>query len=297
MKFVSPWIHTTNLCNEKCKYCFVKQNGEIMQKPIYDALEKLLIGLETEKIHLRFAGGEPLLVFNFWKDFAIRMSKNPKVTIEVLTNFYLVPDDFWEFCKLENVNISISLDNGTRAKKLNRNIIDRISKLSNPWIMTTLTKDNIQNIEELAAFIGSNNYGWSITTDYFGKSTIGWDAVSEKIISIFEILKKLNYDFTKISFNNCSMNPNFSGCRAGKEMFAVNCNGDIYQCQTVISVNKKLGDVFSGYSPIEKKKKVECNSCIIGDICNGWCPLHYKITKNSCVPMEIFSYLNLKENI
>jgi uncharacterized protein len=295
MKFISPWIQTTNLCNEKCKYCFIKQNKEIMQKPVYNALEKLLVGLEVERIHLRLAGGEPLLVFNYWKDFAIRMSENPKVTIEVLTNFYSVPDDFWEFSNLKNVNISVSIDNGLHTKKLTKEIINKLSRLNNPWVMTILTEDNIQNIEELALFIGKNNYGWSIATDYYGKVIADWNLITEKIFSIFEILKKLNYDFTRISFNNCSMNPNSSGCRAGKEMFAVNYDGNIYQCQTVVGIGKKLGDVFSGYLPMEIKNKSECSSCVIENICNGWCPLHYKVSQGSCLPIKVFSYLLLKE--
>lgn len=295
MNFISSWIQTTNICNEKCKYCFVKQNTDVMQDSTYRVLEGFLLNLKTDKIHLRFAGGEPLLVFNFWEEFAIRMLERKNVTVEVLTNLYFVPDNFWNFANLDNVNISISIDNNPQRKKLNESIINKLSRIKNPWIMTTLTDENMLGIEELAYFIGINKYGWSITTDYFGEINTNPIKISEKIISVVEILRKTGYDFTRISFNNCSMNSNFSGCRAGKEMIAVDCNGDIYQCQTVIGIDKKLGDIFSGYSTVETKKKLGCSSCIIEDICKGWCPLHYKFSKNSCVPMEIFSYLILKE--
>ena len=297
MDFISPWIQTTNLCNESCEYCFVKQNTTIMQTPVYMALEKLLIDSGADKIHLRFAGGEPLMVLKYWKDFAIRMLRNPIVSIEILTNLYQVPDDFWEIAFMDNVNISVSIDNGVRTKMLTRRVIDMLSKMTNPWIMTTLTDTNMAGIEELAEFIGETKYGWSITTDYFNKNRPNPVKVTERVMSLLSILRKHGYDTTRISFNNCSMNPNFSGCRAGREMFAVDCNGDIYQCQTVIGIDKKLGSVFSGYSPIDIVNKPGCTQCPIDYICKGWCPLHYKISQNSCVPMQVFSYLVIKENI
>jgi radical SAM protein with 4Fe4S-binding SPASM domain len=293
MKFISPWVHTTDKCNLKCHYCYVRGNA-VMTEEIYTALEELLLNAPTKNRHLRFAGGEPTLVFNRWEGFARRMLKHEGTTVEVLTNLISVPEKFWEFAELPRVNVSVSIDNGKTVKVLDKTIIKKLKRLRNPWIMTTVTTENINNLEVLAAYIGENNYGWCITTDYFEETTLSWTVLSEKIIDIIEILKEFKYDFSKISFNNFSVKNNFTGCRAGNEMFAVMPNGKIYACQTLAG-KTAIGDVWSGYERKEIHQKTSCKSCSISQICSGWCPLYFKTPNPICNAIKLFAYEIMKE--
>ncbi len=293
MDFISPWIHTTEKCNLKCHYCYVR-GKEVMSPKIYEALYALLLEAPTNNRHLRFAGGEPMLTFDIWESFARSMLKHEGTTVEVLTNFYIVPRDFWKFAELENVSVSVSIDNGKKVKRLNKNIAEKISRLRNPWIMTTVTKENIERLDLMAAFIGMNNYGWAITTDYFEKTMPAWEDLAVEMLNIVEILKELNYDFTRISFNNFSIKSGFSGCCAGNEMFAVACNGNIHKCQTLIG-KPKIGDVFSGYKHSNPCVKKECKVCSIYGLCKGWCPLYYKTPNPVCNVIKLFAEKILKE--
>jgi radical SAM protein with 4Fe4S-binding SPASM domain len=294
MEFISPWIHTTDKCNLKCHYCYVKGNN-VMGEEVYEALGKFLLNSPAKKRHLRFAGGEPLLVFDKWENFARKMLDNEGTSVEVLTNFISVPENFWKFSELSFVNVSVSVDNGKSIKVLDKSIANKIQRLKNPWILTTVTQENVDNLNVLAAFIGKNNYGWCITTDYFEKTMPHWAVLYQRMLEVIKILKEFDYDFARISFNNCSMNKNFSGCRAGDEMFAVAPDGKIYACQTLIGKNS-IGDVWKGYERKKIEKRNNCNSCEISEICSGWCPLYFKPENNPvCDVIKMFSAKIMKE--
>jgi len=288
MKVISPWIHTTELCNLRCKYCYVRGNA-IMQKPVYSAMKSFLLNEQFEHIHLRFAGGEPLLVFKEWEEFAKQMLIDERVSVEILTNFREVPSEFWSFSEHNKVNVSVSID-GSGDKPLNREISNKLKRLKDPWILTTVTPDNINHLDLLAAFIGKNNYGWALTTDYFQKQQVPEDELLIKLIELLNTLKEFNYDFNKLTFNNCTIKHNFSGCKAGTEMIAIDCDGNIYQCQTLIgNKNKIIGNVFKGFkqTPIVK---FGCQNCDIHKlICYGWCPLYHRANNFLCEIMKIFS--------
>lgn len=294
MDFISPWIHTTEKCNLKCHYCYVRGKATMSPK-IYEALYKLLLEAPTDKIHVRLAGGEPLLTFDIWEPFARSMLKHKGVAVELLTNLYSVPDAFWKFAELENVNVSVSIDNGREVKILDKNIVEKTNRLRNPWIMTTVTKENIERLDVMASFIGMNNYGWAITTDYFEATMPDWEDLAEELLHVVEILKEFNYDFTRISFNNFSVKAGFSGCRAGDEMFAVGCNGSIYKCQTLIGKPMRIGDVFDGYKRTDVPVKAECKQCSIHGLCKGWCPLYYKTPNPVCNVIKLFANEVIKE--
>ena len=295
MDFISPWIHTTEKCNMKCHYCYVKGNRTI-KKETYQQIEKFLMSVDTDKRHLRFAGGEPLLVFDLWRGFAESMLRKKGTWVEVLTNLYDVPVGFFKFAEKDNVNVSVSIDSGKIDKKLNKDISEKLKKLKNPWIMTVVTKENINELDLLAAFVGMNKYGWAISTDYFDNSEPWIEKLHEKLMKSMLLLKEFNYNFSHISFNNCSINSGFSGCRAGNEMITIDCDGDIYRCQTQIGNKSKIiGNIHSGYKKIEKKSSPHCKKCSANLYCNGWCPLYHKPSSSICDVIKIFELFILKE--
>lgn len=103
-----------------------------------------------------------------------------------------------------------------------------------------------------------------------------------------------NYDFSRISFNNFSVKDNFSGCRAGNEMFAVAPDGKIYMCQTLIG-KEPIGDAWNGCKRRNIKERAVCKACVLSEICMGWCPLYFKPPNSTCNVMKIFANTIMKE--
>lgn len=292
MEWLSPWIHTTDKCNMACSYCFV-QGNRVMEQPVYDALEKMLLTSGAKRYNLRFAGGEPLLVFDKWKNFAERMLAYPQTHIEVLTNLYYIPDGFVSFAERDRVNLSVSLDAGSKYKMLYDGVLERLSRVQKQhWIMTTLTEDNINDLTELADMIGSRKYGWSISTDYFWA---GKPAVNDLIVALIKairILQHHSHDFRNFTFNNAGIG-SYTGCCAGDLMFSVDCNGDISPCQT-LNQKVRIGSVFTGYSHTERCTHKICENCSAKGFCSGWCPLYHKPGSELCKAIKFVVYEVLK---
>lgn len=294
MNWLSPWIHTTDKCNMACDYCYVTGNN-VMEKPVYDALESMLLNSGAGKIQLRMAGGEPLLVFDRWRGFVERMINNRSTHVEILTNLTLIPDGFAQLAEREHVNISVSIDAGSRYKKLDQFIIDRMSKIQNPyWIMTTITEDNIDNLLELADFVGNSGYGWSTSTDYFWKGSPTFEKLAVEMTKVLTLLKHLKYNFNQFSFNNASFDGS-TGCHAGDNMFSVYCDGNIYACQTLNCTKKKIGSVFEGYERRERLTPESCSSCVINKYCSGWCPLYHRPRNAMCDLIKLVVHEILRE--
>lgn len=295
MKWLSPWIHTTDLCNMACSYCYVDGHN-IMKQPVYDALEKMLLNSDAESYRLRFAGGEPLMVFDKWVGFAEKMLTYPQTRIEILTNLRMIPTGFISFAQKKNVNISVSIDAGSKWKRLDSRIMKNMKRIKNPyWVMTTLTEDNINSILNLADFIGAEGHGWSISTDYFWNGRPSFKDLTVAMVKVVRILKSHNYNFSQFMFNNMDFSHSRgSGCCAGNEMFSVYCDGTIYPCQT-LHEKKKIGSVFEGYKRIERETNKMCVDCSIKDYCSCWCPLYHKPGDKLCDLMKFITYEIVKE--
>lgn len=263
----SPWIQTTYKCNLSCDYCYLHGNKD-MSNEVYTQISKMY---KPEETHIRIAGGEPLLVFEKWKDFALKYN-----SVEVLTNFQYVPKYFYDY----NFRVSISID-GYGGKPLSKKIKEKIKKLKiQPWIMTTFMN---QDITEIAKYVSTNNYGWAISTDYFIRK-IDLKISLSKLKESIEILKKNNYNFDNLIFNNiCGYLG--KGCRAGDTMVSIDIDGKIYRCQTELGKNP-IGDVWNGYE--KEKRNNKCNNCVIDKYCTGWCPLHHVKNGDVCELMKIF---------
>jgi sulfatase maturation enzyme AslB (radical SAM superfamily) len=67
-KKVSLWIHTTDLCNLRCKGCYIIKGKSVISDETIKNIAKYVKN-EAEKnnlktLNLKFAGGEPLIAFD-----------------------------------------------------------------------------------------------------------------------------------------------------------------------------------------------------------------------------------------
>lgn len=105
MKYMSPWIFTTNQCNLRCPYCYVKWNDNKMSKKTYDKINSIYLEMlstgELDFMVYRIAGGEPTLVFNEWRSFVEEFltKSNSKGFVSIITNLTILTEEMLNFFK------------------------------------------------------------------------------------------------------------------------------------------------------------------------------------------------------
>lgn len=307
MNYISPWIFTTNSCNLNCSYCYVKRNETHMTNETYLRINELFLNmLNTKKVDFvvyRLAGGEPLLVFNKWKDhisaFLDKSNKNSFVSI--ITNLTILNKEMIEYFIKHNIGFGISLDgfnyskpflNGNSSAKIVMNNIDRLLAAgisNNIDISTVINKESFSSIEELAHWIGKRNLNWGCYLDHFFCGEIATSKIIETMIRVVIILDGYNYDlYNKFKFNNIKLTNKYEGCTAGEKLITIDVSGNIFPCQTAI-YGEKICTVFDDFELIENLKNQkqyklgynymlpnDCKKCSIGDICGGGCKLNNK---------------------
>lgn len=170
------WLHLTNDCNFRCKYCFVDKNPEKMSLPqlkhSVDKIVETALRHKIKRITFVLGGGEPLLQFPMIKDlntYSQELAKKNKLSIRlaIITNGALLTEKVAQYFKDNKVIVGISADgseeyhNQTRVfrdgsgtfKQVQRGleIANRYDVLSN--ISITATADNIKGLPDFISYI------------------------------------------------------------------------------------------------------------------------------------------------
>ena len=335
-RYISPWIFTTENCNLRCPYCYVKRTNKIMSGDTWSRINDKFIGMiergEVDNVIYRLAGGEPLLVFNHWKgyiaDFLYKSGENGFVSI--ISNMVLLEEEMIDFFDGNRFGFGISLDgfeyskplpNGLSSASIVKNNIDRlISKRGsshNIDISTVINKDAFDDLDKLAEWIADRNLGWGIYLDHFFCGEMPLKIIIEKMIQVVDILASKGFDiYNNFKFNNIKLSSSYEGCTAGEKLLAISVDGGIHPCQTAI-YNNPICSIYDDSNIIDEFKKQKqyklgynlelpkkCEECSISKMCGGGCKLNNKeINKNyTCDIMKIVlcyvgkKYLEVNKN-
>lgn len=113
------WLHLTNACNLACPYCYIHKSSAHMPQDVatrvLQAIEATAASGQVDRVHVRFAGGEPMLRFpqmqQFFTDATATCEKHGvKFTAAVLTNGTVVPAGATEWLLRNGVQVSVSID-------------------------------------------------------------------------------------------------------------------------------------------------------------------------------------------
>jgi len=306
-KYISPWIFTTNDCNLNCSYCYVKKSKTEMNDNVYIRINKLFLDMikkeKVDTVIYRLAGGEPLLVFDNWKNhisYFINNSKG-KGVVSLGTNLTVLTDEMIKYFLKYNFVYSISLDGYNFSKPYlggkssAKDVMNNIDKLINSGvsknidIQTVINNKSLSSIEKLAHWIGKRNLNWSCDLDHYFCGEIKSEIIISAMNKVISILNSYDYDiYNKFKFNNIKLTSKYEGCTAGEKLIAIDVSGDIYPCQTAI-YGEKICSVFDDFELIEKLKSQkkyklgynyklpkDCIKCSISGMCGGGCKLNNK---------------------
>ncbi|MGB9622521.1 MAG: radical SAM protein, partial [Candidatus Bathyarchaeia archaeon] len=268
-------LKTTNACNLACKYCYAKTAAHTpafsvdvkLAENVVSQMITMNKGSKSLPIHVNFHGGEPLLFKNKIIEIVERIRSHglskKEVEFSIQTNGVLLDEEIIEFCKKNDISISISLDGGKNENDALRvfpngkgtfesvynaiNLCRRLdfNKIS---VLTTVTKINVlrlpyivKKFEKIGVPLVKFSLfsAWGIGR-FQRQLTPQPDQVVFAYTKILQLIEKeslknifvetiAHYVYNLVYFDRlymCMRSP----CGAGCSVITLDVNGDVYSC-------------------------------------------------------------------
>ncbi len=279
-KRMDIWLHLTNQCNFRCKYCYVSKTPKAMEdKTAFLAIDRIFESAKrngVKSILIRFAGGEPLLEFPAIKKIVAYIydkygditKSEIKMSFLLLTNATLINEEIIKFIKDNKIGTGVSLDSADefqnkkeeygQGEKNLATIKEKINMLKKEGVkfsvMTVVSKANLAGLPALADWLMKNNIPFRFLL-IRKNPMIGWNLIpknEELIKTISKIYDSIALNMPRYSIGAALCNgvpkryDNFfdGGCGVGKIFTPINEIGDIYPCHMTFSQKEmKLGSI------------------------------------------------------
>ncbi|MSQ84032.1 MAG: radical SAM protein [Myxococcales bacterium] len=172
----NAWLHLTNACNLACPYCYIHKSKRHMSQHV---VERVLASIEAtaqsgsvQRIHVRYAGGEPMLRFAVMQRFhaqAVEVCDRHGVhySAAVLTNGTLVPAGAVQWLRANKVSLSLSIDGVGELQDAMRPVVGGGSSFARvqqgldtyqdagivPYVLVTVGDSNVDGLPQLTNFL------------------------------------------------------------------------------------------------------------------------------------------------
>ena len=259
-KELTCWLHITNDCNLRCKYCYIhKTHSNMPNCIIYQSIDKMLESCRKHNysaLTLMLVGGEPLMRFDTVKEiisYCLAKQGDIHVKYVIPTNGTLITPDIARYIVQNNISVGVSIDgleqyhdkNRVRANGSGsyndsmRGIDNLISEGLKPSVMVTVTEENLDGLPELTEFLINKKIFFRFSFERDTQS--GNPAILNNEKHCIEILQKC-FEIMKDSLNSGKLGWRFQfgdvtfgrpcrrACAAGKNFFAIGQDGSIGSC-------------------------------------------------------------------
>lgn len=199
------WVHVTNSCNLDCPYCYVEKDAHALSEETAETLRSALVATAeksgVQRVHMRFAGGEPMLRFAFIRRFFEETRRalaavGADASGAILTNGTVMPDDALAWLVEHEVSVSVSLDGvgevqdamrpavggGGSFARVRDNLDRLVARGVAPYMLTTVSALNLGEMPALTSFFLDRSLGfrYSLVRDLasgdalLGHTGVGW---------------------------------------------------------------------------------------------------------------------------
>ncbi len=312
-------------CNMRCTYCFyadeidnrsVKSYGIMSMETAHTMIDRVLSETDGD-VSFSFQGGEPSLAgLDFFRDFVSYAKERGKGRIHfaIQTNGYAITREWARFFHDEGFLVGLSLDGSKKIHDIYRHGKDGKGSFRNAFrtaqaltaekaefnILTTVTKDVAENIEEVFGFlqrngfrylqfipcidpIGGEEMPYSLSPELYG------DCLKRLFSLYYRCWKNGSYVSIRYFDNLVSMllgyPPETCGmsgrCGAG---YVIEADGSVFPCDFYVLDGYRLGNVNdSSFDDMDKKRtelgfieksmviNEACKTCRYFPICRGGC--------------------------
>lgn len=316
----SYMIYPTLTCNLDCSYCFEKVDRKMMKKDQLAILKKFLISQAENPrrsyMHIRWTGGEPLLLWKHVKDITNQVSeacKNNNVTFSssLYTNATLISEKIAEeIYKVGFSRITISIDGPKEIHDKRRyfknnigsfhdviNGINNISRYQKIILRINLDKINVEYYENFLIELDSILKFKSNVVIYMKPVMPAFDCTLDETMyddiefskvenTLIEVTRKHNF--------NLEIHPGFdhaTRCIAYQlESYVIDPELQLFKCPIHIGRKEERVGIINEDSKkiIEKSYECikyinsspfdleECKKCKVLPLCFGKCPVKWK---------------------
>lgn len=274
-------LHTSDLCNMKCKYCYAEDNlfncsaNKMSSKTMIDAINKFYKGKD---FFVLFHGREPLTNIENILETVKNFNNNKKIHFILQTNGMLLNEDIIKTLHQSGVKINVSFDgfddesNQLRINNTTNNYTQKITKLLRTYNdispILILHKNNIDKITEISKTLKKQhhidvayNFLWPTAENpVLDSYAVDNEKLFHELKKVFENSIENTEDGSYFSFKERDMYLlygrvvyrhinnymcNKSPCGAGRVCLCVNYNGDVYPCTTVNSQPENyMGNIY-----------------------------------------------------
>jgi radical SAM protein with 4Fe4S-binding SPASM domain len=245
-------------------------------------------------IGFRLSGGEPLLVYDTYKDLVSKYYKcNRNFSFGLLSNLTILTDEMLKGLQKNRIGVQVSLDdlenskplaNGQSSSKITMRNIKRFQEEGIGFsINTVLDIKNTKSLKDMVEYICSlNNVQWGLNASY----TMNDESISDEVIKVFKeailLLGEKNFNILYgLRFYNMTIGRNEGGCISGIGTCALGTNLEVWPCQC-FSYKKPLGYYDENIKEILATSKEneyfrnrtllpQCTDCSILQYCRGGC--------------------------
>ena len=270
------YLHLTQSCNLACDYCYDKANiGRYKELPT-DTWKAIISDLSEKHFDcLVFTGGECMLRSDI--DELSSYVKQKKMRLHLLTNGTI---PLSESILMNADRIEISLDSidpeknaGLRRKSIQYDILKNLLSIPSDYrnkviIKTVLSVDNESGVDELISFTSAQGYADCIITHVQPYSR-----------------NEIVYSSKTTHYKKHTHNPdNIHCCNACFEIIAINSDGFVYPCHSLIKPEFKICNVLDhdwmehvmhskeyDYFKENNVNRTYCKQCNCKFICGGMC--------------------------
>lgn len=307
-KQINLWLQVTDNCNLACDYCYIPSlySDKTLRGDMFSLLFqhfKEIKGLET--VHLKLAGGEPLMVFSVWNEGVQWLRTELKsiginLELRLITNLTRLTNEMISFFKQHNVIISVSVDglgdnhdqhrkhkNGAGTFATVMTNIERLHEQGiSPSIMITVAGDNYLGVPALVEYLIERDMTFRVSDAKGGYLTpaqfeLTMDAVNASLNKAVEqgypVSRRVV--FSDLRTHEAASTP----CSMGSHAAAIYLDGSVYFCHTEFQKGQPLGHLSGEQNLLSiirsgRQKHFglsdDCQQCQYRFVCAGGCPLY-----------------------
>lgn len=306
------WIHITNKCNLDCIYCYIDKSPEDMSLELAHRIIKQIVNEcrknKSNRINLRFAGGEPLCKIDLIKEIVEFCSQEYRDIIfsyNIITNGTLLNEEIVSYLSEKRFKVGVSIDgsehfhNITRLnhtgfnsyKKTMENIECALDKGLSILVLTTISNYNLDGLEELTRILIEKKMRFRFSLE---RSIIDIPKLAENQDKLVKTLNRcmdimedfivsgntsFDFQFNDINFKKLHKR----SCGAGATSFAAGHDGKIGLCG--MGLTHPIGTIEDGnpYDIVKDKSyglehhSVDsikgCEMCVWKYCCASGCPI------------------------